>query len=88
MPEVYRRLAYDLDLFWDSNDTKIKWLTRAERWQKHQSLRPEVAELPRPPPPTPGLAPPRLAAADLGQFRHAALAQQRALPSPTFGLYA
>ena len=29
MPEVYRRLAYDLDLFWDSNDTKIKWLTRA-----------------------------------------------------------
>jgi hypothetical protein len=29
MPEVYRRLAYDLDLFWDSNDKKIKWLTRA-----------------------------------------------------------
>jgi hypothetical protein len=23
------RLAYDLDLFWDSNDKKIKWLTRA-----------------------------------------------------------
>jgi hypothetical protein len=29
MPEVYRRLAYDLDLFWDSNDMKIAWLTRA-----------------------------------------------------------
>lgn len=29
MPEVYRRLAYDLDRFWDSNDKKIKWLTRA-----------------------------------------------------------
>lgn len=29
MPEVYRRLAYDLDLFWDSNDKKIKWLVRA-----------------------------------------------------------
>jgi hypothetical protein len=29
MPEVYRRLVYDLDLFWDSNDSKIKWLTRA-----------------------------------------------------------
>jgi hypothetical protein len=28
MPEVYRRLAYDLDLFWDSNDMKIAWLTR------------------------------------------------------------
>jgi hypothetical protein len=29
MPEVYRRLAYDLDLFWDSNDKKIEWLARA-----------------------------------------------------------
>lgn len=29
IPEVYRRLAYDLDLFWDSNDMKIEWLTRA-----------------------------------------------------------
>jgi preprotein translocase subunit Sec61beta len=29
MREVYRRLAYDLDRFWDSNDLKIRWLTRA-----------------------------------------------------------
>jgi hypothetical protein len=29
MPEVYRRLAYDLDHFWDSNDRKIAWLTRS-----------------------------------------------------------
>jgi hypothetical protein len=29
MPEVYRRLAYDLDRFWESNDKKIRWLTRA-----------------------------------------------------------
>jgi len=29
MPEVYRRLAYDLDRFWDSNDKKIRWLTHA-----------------------------------------------------------
>lgn len=29
MPEVYRRLAYDLDRFWDSNDKKIQWLIRA-----------------------------------------------------------
>jgi hypothetical protein len=29
MPEVYRRLAYDLDRFWDSNDRKITWLFRA-----------------------------------------------------------
>ena len=29
MPEVYRRLAYDLDRFWESNDEKIRWLTRA-----------------------------------------------------------
>jgi hypothetical protein len=29
MPEVYRRLAYDLDRFWESNDKKINWLTRA-----------------------------------------------------------
>lgn len=29
MAEVYRRLAYDLDRFWESNDEKIKWLTRA-----------------------------------------------------------
>ena len=29
MPEVYRRLAYDLDRFWESNDGKINWLTRA-----------------------------------------------------------
>ncbi len=29
MREVYRRLAYDLDRFWDSNDLKIQWLTRA-----------------------------------------------------------
>jgi hypothetical protein len=29
MPEVYRRLAYDLDRFWESNDEKIRWITRA-----------------------------------------------------------
>jgi len=29
MPEVYRRLAYDLDRFWESNDGKIRRLTRA-----------------------------------------------------------
>lgn len=29
MPEVYWRLAYDLDRFWESNDKKINWLTRA-----------------------------------------------------------
>jgi len=29
MPEVYRRLAYDLDLFWDSNDERIAGLTAA-----------------------------------------------------------
>ncbi|MGE5282719.1 MAG: hypothetical protein ACM3N0_10445 [Chloroflexota bacterium] len=29
MSEVYRRLAYDLDRFWDSNDGTIRWLTRA-----------------------------------------------------------
>jgi len=29
MPEVYRRLAYDLDRFWESNDEKISWLARA-----------------------------------------------------------
>ena len=29
MPEVYRRLAYDLDRFWDSNDKRIQWLIRA-----------------------------------------------------------
>jgi hypothetical protein len=28
MPEIYRRLAYDLDRFWESNDEKIRWLTR------------------------------------------------------------
>lgn len=96
MPEVYRRLAYDLDLFWDSNDTKIKWLTHAytvaatalvveilslaallgenifKRWQKHQSPKLEVAELPRPPLRLlQASVVPRLAAADLGQFRRA-----------------
>lgn len=29
MSEVYRRLAYDLDRFWESNDRKIRWLTRS-----------------------------------------------------------
>lgn len=29
MAEVYRRLAYDLDRFWESNDEKISWLTRS-----------------------------------------------------------
>lgn len=29
LPEVYRRLAYDLDRFWESNDRRIRWLTRA-----------------------------------------------------------
>lgn len=29
LPEVYRRLAYDLDRFWESNDRRIHWLTRA-----------------------------------------------------------
>jgi preprotein translocase subunit Sec61beta len=29
LPEVYRRLAYDLQRFWDSNDGKIVKLTRA-----------------------------------------------------------
>lgn len=28
MAEVYRRLAYDLDRFWDSNDKRIQWLIR------------------------------------------------------------
>lgn len=28
IPEVYRRLAYDLERFWDSNDPKLRWLTR------------------------------------------------------------
>ncbi|HEX5989522.1 MAG TPA: hypothetical protein VFY75_04835 [Solirubrobacterales bacterium] len=28
MPEVYRRLTYDLDRFWRSNDAKVKWLVR------------------------------------------------------------
>jgi hypothetical protein len=27
--EVYRHLAYDLDRFWESNDHKIRWLSRA-----------------------------------------------------------
>ncbi|HEY2053201.1 MAG TPA: hypothetical protein VGH14_04620 [Solirubrobacterales bacterium] len=27
--EVYRRLAYDLDRFWESNDRKIRWLIKA-----------------------------------------------------------
>jgi hypothetical protein len=69
MPEVYRRLAYDLDLFWDSNDTKIKWLTRAytvaasnRKWRNPTAplrlLQASVA--------------PRLAAADLGRLRGAA----------------
>jgi hypothetical protein len=29
MPEVYRRLTYDLGRFWKSNDAKIQWLRRA-----------------------------------------------------------
>lgn len=29
MAEVYRRLAYDLDRFWESNDDEIRWLVRA-----------------------------------------------------------
>jgi len=29
MSEVYRRLTYDLDRFWESNDAKIRWLTRS-----------------------------------------------------------
>ena len=29
LPEVYRRLAYDLDRFWESNDRRIRWLSRA-----------------------------------------------------------
>jgi hypothetical protein len=29
MPEVYRRLAYDLGRFWESNDEKIQRLVRA-----------------------------------------------------------
>lgn len=28
MAEVYKRLAYELDRFWDSNNRKIEWLTR------------------------------------------------------------
>jgi len=28
MREVYRRLAYQLDRFWESNDTTIAWLSR------------------------------------------------------------
>ncbi len=31
LPEVYRRLAYDMDRFWESNDKTIRWLTRAFR---------------------------------------------------------
>lgn len=29
MPEVYRRLAFALGGFWESNDTTIQWLVRA-----------------------------------------------------------
>lgn len=29
MPEVYRRLAYALDGFWESNDKAIQWMIRA-----------------------------------------------------------
>lgn len=29
MPEVYRRLAYDLDRFWDENDVQLRPLFRA-----------------------------------------------------------
>lgn len=29
IPEVYRRLAYDLDRFWEANDKKIAWMSRA-----------------------------------------------------------
>ncbi len=29
LPEVYRRLTYDLDRFWESNDTKIQRLRQA-----------------------------------------------------------
>jgi len=29
MPEVYLRLTYQLDAFWESNDAKIEWLIRA-----------------------------------------------------------
>lgn len=28
MSEVYRRLAYDSDRFWEANEGKIQWLTR------------------------------------------------------------
>ena len=31
LPEVYRRLAYDLDRFWDHNDTELQKITRAYR---------------------------------------------------------
>lgn len=29
MTEVYRRLAYALDRFWESNDKAIRWIARA-----------------------------------------------------------
>jgi len=29
MPEVYRRLTYELDRFWRSSDAKVGWLIRA-----------------------------------------------------------
>lgn len=29
MAEVYRRLAYELDRFWESNNGQIQWLSRA-----------------------------------------------------------
>lgn len=31
MAEVYRRLAYDLDRFWDDNDVELQKLVRAFR---------------------------------------------------------
>ena len=32
LPEVFRRLAYDLDRFWDDNDSELQKLFNAFAW--------------------------------------------------------
>jgi hypothetical protein len=32
LPEVYRRLAYQLDRFWDGNDVELQELVKGFRW--------------------------------------------------------
>lgn len=54
MAEVYRRLAYDLDRFWESNDEN--YLTMAQAPNPPQTG--SGGTPPAPPPPTPGLGRP------------------------------